>query len=1232
MEVNDAQEIIEYYDKIIKQQRPLKFFTKVDSKIVSLVDLIESYKTGLGLGLDLSEFRRKFPKFTPVDIAMVYYYTFKDPLNLDESYRKINSDIIRFYDSLGMNTKAFSLFTEFESWFNNYQKIRSKDVMKAVKILNSLNIINNVNISGLVVSPLKYNYVTRKTNPTFKVLTNQGYLPRNPGIEDGLDLFDYARPSYDVPYIQYNKNSSEFSDNQELDVGIKYKIYKGDSSNLIPLDLIVLSKVDTQKGNSIYMTIFVGTRHDNFNRESFIMASYDLESNTLIFSVPLRDENTANSIVKKIMTCLNIDIDPANIKDLTIGASFKIISNYVDHHIFSYAVLNKEPFSTFLFIDEKSKPSALKKVHRLRYKSIQQHFNNANILDHSAWITFSNVEALIPTLIPFLQADGTEENYQLEKGENYIEVNINKALDKNITETIYSEGITSFREELGRYMTLSEQDKVKQSEKTSKKKSTRGIYTLIERSHGYIERGYGRICQCKKQPIIIEKSEVPEWESKEFIHKGVAYPRKAMPFPPHDPVFYIICPNSDYPHPGVKLTKNPQSRLPYVPCCSKDIQTVVNSGTPYDHYYNGNPLKSTYKKKTILDTNKSLEAERFGKLASVAEKLLNKYNESDETKYYRYGVPVSSNSVLHCIFEAFDYPAYSSLPLASKDEFIRNYRRDIFSRFSDYPIEIIKQELYDFTDDEIKHVLVNPDVFLDPSLYYRYLEEIFNINIYVFTTTKNNEAEYAMLEVPRNKVFHTRRYREKSKTVLIFKSYGYEKANYPQCELIVSYDTTENVINEKMFDSDMSKLLHDVIMKTKNTLSWTIDPNNMSITARKNLYNSLDSYSIFKDRKLVGQIIDNYGKNRAFVFDESGQYITAIIPPCQPEKLSNLSYVNLPKPELALAYQVFGNEPTFISVNNKGLVDGLWFRVMDLDEGIYIPIQPVDKNVIPDVPIGLNNPLHLDQENLIQRYKHMQKVNKVILTCVQWLFIKSGLSLKDFIEQYFRIVSFSSPIDSNTFYDISKIRRLLPNVDDFSKCLTYLEKNLPGLVKDGRIALYSKKYAEGVIYYLKSLLGSVESPAAPREINYIRSDPDDFIQYNNTVIFTRENDMKIWYYTMTKMGLKTAQIHRKIYFSDSSIQEPFIYHDLSGKFYIIQNVTNTDFKRAINVSYNWYLNKVNYGYETEAYTDEVVPRYVLYVINSGNLLEAAKDNTGGESNFLQLLHYGESQYAAMLPL
>ena len=93
---------------------------------------------------------------------------------------------------------------------------------------------------------------------------------------------------------------------------------------------------------------------------------------------------------------------------------------------------------------------------------------------------------------------------------------------------------------------------------------------------------------------------------------------------------------------------------------------------------------------------------------------------------------------------------------------------------------------------------------------------------------------------------------------------------------------------------------------------------------------------------------------------------------------------------------------------------------------------------------------------------------------------------------------------------------------------------------------------------------------------------------------------------------------------------PYIYTDNENN-YIIQNVVDGEFNRAITVAYNWYMRKFNIGFYTPQYDVNVpYPDYVIYGIGiNGQVRPIQTHNLNGR--YLRILNYN-NVYAAILPL
>jgi len=1240
-----------YYEKVITQQVPLKYITdNKDGVVESYISILTDLKNQ---GLSLEQISQNLTKLSPENVSMLYFNYYTNNNFSNRPKQSVIDEINTFYTTQRLSHS--DVLSDYNVWVNDYRINLEKDLIVSITTINNIKIMNSSDISKMLLSPIRYTYITRSTYP--RMIIRETNEIRVPTIDDGIDLFNFAIPSYDVPFIQYNPFENNLDEDILMNVGNNYKIYKGESYNPVPLDIVIQSKTETKNKNTLYLTVWIGKQYNKFTRECYVPVEYDLLNNKLTFSIPLKEEDTASLILTRIKSSLSLEINESNIHDESIGAEFIIYNMKIDYTLFSSVVLNTEVFKTFLYVDERSKPEALKKVHRIKYKTFIKNILKDDLLKSSAWITTHNQETSTIEVLP-LQTKNVDDNIRLEAGSNYLKIDILKAMNKNIISEIYSilprlisiynKNISEYKNQISNYLNsnifLEKEDKKKgiQENKTSGK----NIFNLRQLAKGLIEGGYAESCQCPRQPLIIKQDEIPEWSMKTFIYKGAVQSRTVMPFPPNDPKWWFVCIKKDHPFPGIRVNLGSNAATyPFVPCCFKKPQITAFSGSLYDEIYNRNPRKKTNKKQVVLSSEKLLGSKRLGELPGIVNQVLSRYVETEGIIFYRNGVPTSASSLLHCIFEALQYQKYLNnvdkdaniTPKTDleKEDFVINFRRNLL-KVQLPNIDVSKQELYDFNNNEIQELLVNTNVFLDPALYVRIIEELFNINIYVFTTPKNNEGSFAMVEMPRHKLFHTRRFNPARQTILIFKYW--EDSHIPQCELIVSYDKQEHNIIERIFQNEMSNIIHDIIIKTTNTLTWSIDPNNINVTTRKNLYNSINSYEILnKSGKIIGQFIDGYGKCRGFQFSPSDIYIgnlTVMIPPAQPENVPTLTELTVLS-NVDSVFKVFGNNPTFVSMNEDKLINGLWYKILDLDEGFYIPITPIVNDVrLSDVPIGSKNPFFTNGKNLIKRLNELNKINKIILQIIQWLFLHSEMNLRDFIEIHMTVPKERQIVDSETYYNIRRVPRKFPILNNFDEALDYIGTVIPTLVIGRKIVLYSKRYAEGIIYFLKEYLKSVDTSDIKIPIN-IRgkfTNEHDFNQYTNTVIFVKESDMRTWLYSRLHLSIEYSTIRKKIDFSDSIIHEPFLYQEPSGRFYIVQNVMNLHFKRAINCCYNWFNNKVNTGYESEAYPEEIIPNYLLYGISASNIPEPIKDKTDGNENYLRILSYGENEYAAMLPL
>ena len=93
--------------------------------------------------------------------------------------------------------------------------------------------------------------------------------------------------------------------------------------------------------------------------------------------------------------------------------------------------------------------------------------------------------------------------------------------------------------------------------------------------------------------------------------------------------------------------------------------------------------------------------------------------------YYRQGVIRDKNSFIHCVLKAKNINR--SIKKIKKELIKPNY------------IACCKQEMYDYTIEDIREKIKNNDEYFDPKLFIHLLEIKYNCNIFIFTRDNNGE-------------------------------------------------------------------------------------------------------------------------------------------------------------------------------------------------------------------------------------------------------------------------------------------------------------------------------------------------------------------------------------------------------------------------------------------------------------------------------------------------------------
>ena len=1163
----------------------------------------------------------------------VIYYLIKSEIS---DKREIIDEINEYYKKIGINMimNINDMENNIEIWKRQY----NKEYIKDQEILETLNGLEEelekqerLIEKKLVIDKIKIDMKT-------KLKENEENISL---IEYGIDIFNYSITNKDIPYIQYNGEYDNNGNPKKY-----YKIYTGETSNdKINYEYIIPEMNKTDKKNMIYLMIWLGEGvMKRTTKESYKLITYDLETKIMTTTIPITDKNEKEMIKEKIEKYIPIEI--ININENKVSGDSNIYDIEIIEPLFLDMLLNEPLMNSYLYIDEVTKSSADKKRLTVHFKSI---ISTEEKKDKGYITNPSSVKASISQL--YIETDqnikiNEDTEIPIEKNTPYIYINIIRAESRKIAEqflNIFNRLLSFYKSRVNDYKELYEyifpktifepkkEPKIKPIKKTKRAIIGSNLDLLQENAPDIFVDGYARICQSKAQPKPIASDEIDEWINNKFAVKGVDTKRQIMRFPKDNPYLNLVCPTDEYPYPGVKENKTLSNKqnYPYVPCCFKVDQTVKKS-SKYNQYYEGKikePPKVETKSAHKIKTNKILQPKSLGFLPTSIFDLLKNY--SPETRqleqnlqdkligFARYGVPQNANSLLYCISEAINDPNYISLEtLEEKDLYISKLRSYISSNIN---LSLLKQELYDFSDQEILLQLNDDKQFLDPSLYYRAIEEIYNVNIYVFTLQSESISS---LELPRFKLFHAQPYRNRN-TIVIYKNYGSESDNlqYPQCELIVFIDSDQQ-LTDKIFPSSMSNLLYESSNSINKILSWSFTNN--SLNSYQNLFSYFDFYN-FINNSASSQFIDSYGKLRGFIFPYDNNNITIIFPSSQPE---NLPISDTPtNPPYSSVFKLFGKPSSVYTYNNQ--VVGLWYQFLNLTYGIYCPIDPTLDLI--DYEQGPPNPLFPQGYGIVSIMNKLYRDLNFIMQLVIWLLLISGLSYSDFLQTYSLIGSGSS--SSYSVYDFSSLPRILPSFSSIDDALVYLNQYVPTFIIENKIYFYSQKFYDGITYHLRLFenLNSGLEISLPTQINNFYRYESDFIQYPHSLVFINESDFTSWLSSISLPSYNNIIIYTNILSSYSSYIEPYIYL-YNNHIFLVQNVKDSDFLRAINVSYLWQLFNINFGFSCSLFTTQPIPPHIIYSISSSNQLILLSDNSNNFENPLFIMDYGNNNFSSLLPI
>ena len=740
--------------------------------------------------------------------------------------------------------------------------------------------------------------------------------------------------------------------------------------------------------------------------------------------------------------------------------------------------------------------------------------------------------------------------------------------------------------------------------------------------------GYARRCLGERQVDVITKEEKEKREAEmkkddstitHFSH--TEFPKKEDKRD-NEQVVIVTCPSKKYPYIGFKRNIDlPNSEMyPWIPCCYRDNQD--KPGTGYRKYLNNEPeldnieeiINSVKEKGGLVLVDKLLGLGRKANIPNILERVFRNYGFGGTIQ--RDGVYKSVNSLIHCIMysvgstlnekvfsntkgDGFDIASnyISIMSLRERERYVAEWRSNIASKQE--LRNVVKQELYDYTDSQIQEMISNIYVHFDSHLYIRLLEVYFGVSIYVFELQQGNN-QYPRLEIPRHRYIYVKNYRQ-TPAIAVFKHYNATgTVNY---ELISIHDRNES---NPFLITEPQKVKYIYQMYQDMYLTQTLIKENFRIGSKRgqkiSVYENVFNYNVYESLIssnfiIIGQYLDHYGKTRGYLCNTQavdGPFSVL----CFPQQPVNLPVIKGIVPlKFANVMNIFPQDGITRTDNNKGKLYGIWYSINAYELGLYVPVKTSrdDDDLVNDLITNSKkaaNPLVPRIENgefseFMLTDLRLRKMLSIITDLYRYYYHNRTYKGNKIQKHINYLLSFKDKfaIDEELVEDeiVLDIDLETSNVSNFDEAMEYVEEQSQGtLVRDGYIIFTTKKLLRDVSYYLE---------------NYLVRQPPKFYTntiVNNTAVYERSfgniEELKSWVSDITKPSMIITNAEEISPYSS----DPILYRTGSpdSPLFIIQNVKEGDLSRAINVAIKWKKGR-NWGYESTAFTES---EYVSYDI------------------------------------
>jgi len=1180
-DIEIGKELTEKYNLAVETNTPYYLVYKEKNKYFSIRDILTNNDNILDA---LKELKNNY-NISLNDFIFAYYFS-----NISKE-----SDFI--INKLNKLTKISNIEFKEDEWS---EKIRSFDIkfsnrMETTKknfkkIKDFYKEINDLEFSN---SPEKINksLVLEKTKVEVDFKVNNIKVD----IDNGIILFNSIRLDKNFIYMQYNSFEKNF-----------YKIYDKESSlkNIINIKEELFNILDEEeKENNLYL-IYKIQLH---NKPYYILIILDLLTSKIYYEYPSNITFKLTEDIKNLINNLTLKKE----KIISVKGSFELtIKNFEDLNLY-YLTLNDKKVSNFIYVNENLRPRSLMKNVKYYYKNYEEIF-----LEKDYTITFifeklhtNNYSVIFRSKLLKEENDINEFALILSKLITYYQQYDFDTTDIPLILNPYTgkdgDGLGG---NLGNIKILKSKFNIGSKLSNLKKTAPEIFLTDI---------GYSRKCPCQRQPIIIDEEDEKDWNKE----KGSL---SLSIFPPLNSVdknkkkYTFVCPTEEN---IMNYILNPDLEAPFpiLPCCTKNKRNNY-----YDNYneikknpskYLSNKLDQTIDIKNIKKTIAPLSLGQIGYLTKDLDNFLSNIYEGSE--FSRIGISKNSkSSFFHCILYASDHLKYIQPKIKNK-RYINNTKiiikfrekylnQDVINReiyvnklkelINDNKTikinkEILSQELYNYDNDYINYILDHDN--FDSKLFYRLLEYLFFVNIFVFSY-KN---EHVVLEKPRHQHYHNREIREKLPAILIFKHENTNPVNYE----IIKVD--EQIILDNKISIYMKKYI-------ENNGYYISEFINEEYVTYKNFYNNINWNLILKNYEIIGQFINDSGRAYAINFKYGEEkkatiFIKSSFPLDVPR--TNIVY----KIDENVACKLFGKKYMVGS-------EGFWYQI-NKEYKIFLPIIDIKekkKNICYEYI--LNKKKNIDNfknQNLNIIKKNATIVSQIIL----WIW---NISPQKNLDEWFEIyISDGNKQKINSINNNNlQIEYFFPtDIKTTEEAIEYYSEYIPYIFGNNQIFLY-KELKKSIYLFIKNYIKKTEGygKLSNNSIVGIFNNENNFDKKLNNKIIIGEKKYDDW------VNLIKNDEKEIINYNYIDQKREFLIK-INNNISIFQNNINSSLKNTLLTCKIWDELKVNMGYYFTTVSVWKILKNYNNLMKILNLDEEKIINIANEyNNYFEITTYDEA--------